>query len=190
MAENYNAVDFSGLSATNDGNTLLYADNQVCKSDKTLGQLIDGKIDGKGYASETFVTGEINELSGTVSTEYATKEELGKVGNFIVTDGNEEGQPNLNPSEAETKNIYLVKEEQAATPDQYREWIITENEQEENVWTCIGDTTIDLSDYALSADVNDELALKEDKIFEAIYDVTEYDEIDAAYKSGKKIVCK
>jgi hypothetical protein len=190
MAENYSVVDFSGLSATSDGNTLLYADNKVCKSDKTLGQLIDGKIDGKGYATETFVTGEIDRLSGTVSTEYATKEELGKVGNFIVTAGDEDSKPNLNPSVAETKSIYLVKDENAASPDQYREWIVTENEQEEKVWTCIGDTTMDLSDYALSADVNAELALKEDKVFVAEYNVTTYADIKNAYDAGKQIICK
>lgn len=189
MAEQFNPVDFNELSATSDGKTLLYADGQVCKSDNTLGQLIDGKINVKGYASETFVNGKIEDLSGTVSTEYATKEELGKVGNFIVKDGDVDGKPNLNPSVAETKSIYLVKDEQATTPDQYREWIVTENEQEEKVWTCIGDTTIDLSDYALSADVNAELALKEDKVFIAEYNVTTYAAIKAAYDAGKQIVC-
>ena len=144
MAENYSVVDFSGLSATSDGNTLLYADNQVCKSDKTLGQIIDGKIDGKGYATETFVNGAIEDLSGTVSTEYATKEELGKVCNFIVTDGNEEG-PTLEPSEAETKNIYLVKDAGITGTDQYREWIVAVNEQEEKIWTCIGDTSFEFN---------------------------------------------
>jgi len=190
MAENYNAVDFSGLSATSDGNTLLYADNQVCKSDKTLGQLIDGKIDDKGYASETFVTGEINELSGTVSTEYATKEELSVVGNFIVTGADAQGKPDLDPTSAQTKSIYLLYNDSVTGSDQYKEWIVTENEQEEKVWTCIGDTTMNLSDYALSADVNDELSLKEDKIFVAEYNVTTYDDIKTAYDAGKKIICK
>lgn len=185
MAENYSVVDFSGLSATSDGNTLLYANNQVCKSDKTLGQLIDGKIDGKSYATETFVTDAIDSLSGTVSTEYATKEELGKVGNFIVTDGNEEG-PTLEPSEAETKNIYLVKDAGATGTDQYREWIVTENEGTK-AWICIGDTSMDLSDYALSADVDAGLASKEDKVFVAEYGVTTYAAIKDAYDEGKQI---
>jgi hypothetical protein len=185
MAENYSVVDFSGLSATSDGNTLLYADNKVCKSDKTLGQLIDGKIDDKGYASETFVTGEINELSGTVSTEYATKEELGKVGNFIITDGDEEG-PELDAEEAQTKSIYLI--ENGSGKDKYREWIAT-GEVGSKTWTCIGDTTMDLSEYAKSADVNTGLALKEDKVFVVEYGVTTYAAIKDAYDAGKQIVC-
>lgn len=186
MAEqNFNVVDFDELTEANDGKTVLYADGQVCKSENTIGELVDSKIDGKGYATESFVTGKIDGLSGTVSTEYATKEELGKVGNFIVTDGNEEG-PTLEPSKAETKNIYLVKDAGATGTDQYREWIVTENEGTK-AWICIGDTSMDLSDYALSADVDTGLALKENKVFVAEYNVTPYAYIKAAYDAGKQI---
>ena len=182
MAENYSVVDFSVLSATSDGNTLLYANNQVCKSDKTLGQLIDSK----GYATEIFVTGAIDGLSGTVSTEYATKEELGKVGNFIVTEGDDAG-PELDAEEAQTKSIYLI--ENGSGKDKYSEWIAT-GEVGSKTWTCIGDTTMDLSDYAKTVDVNAGLAEKEDKVFVAEYNVTSYADIKDAYDAGKKIICK
>lgn len=162
MAENYSVVDFSGLSATSDGNTLLYANNQVCKSDKTLGQLIDGKIEDKGYASETYVDASIETLSGTVDQNFATKEDIGKIGNFIVTTGDEEG-PTLDPSEAETKSIYLIKDESVTGADQYKEWIVTEKDDTKQ-WSCIGDTSVELSGYALSADVEAALNLKEDKL--------------------------
>lgn len=156
MAEQYNPVDFSTLSAVDDGKTLLYTDDKVCRSISSLGELINDKIGKKSYATETYVNNSIEGLSGTVSTEYATKEDLGKVGNFNVTDGDEEG-PELDPSEAETKSIYLVKDETVTSPDQYREWIVTENEQEEKEWTCIGDTTMDLSDYAKTTYVDSAL---------------------------------
>lgn len=207
MAEQYNPVDFSTLSAVVDGKTLLYTDDKVCRSISSLGELINAKIGEKGYATETFVTNEINTLSGTVSTDYATnqyvteaiedlsatvRDELANMGNFIVTEGTSAG-PILDPDEAETKSIYLVYNDDAPTPDQYNEWIVTENASEEKEWTCIGDTSIDLSDYALSADVSaisDALALKEDKVFVAEYGVTTYADIKAAYDAGKQIVCK
>lgn len=190
MAEQFNPVDFGSLSATSDGKTLLYADDKVCKSISSLGELIDDKIGDKGFATENYVNNSISSLSGTVSSVYATKDEIDKMGNFIVTGANAQGQPDLEPVSAETKSIYLVKNESVTGKDQYNEWIVTENASEELVWTCIGDTSIELSGYALSADVSSALDLKEDKVFVAEYGVTTYAEIKEEYDAGKQIICK
>ena len=143
MAEQYNPVDFSTLSAVDDGKTLLYTDDKVCRSISSLGELINDKIGEKGYATETFV-----------------ENEIGKVGNFIVTSGDDDG-PYLDAEEAQTKSIYLI--ESGSGKDKYREWIAT-GEVGSKTWTCIGDTTLDLSDYAKTTYVNNGLALKEDKL--------------------------
>ena len=45
MAEqNYEVIDFNQLSATNDGKTLLYADNKICQSVSSLGEIVNDKI--------------------------------------------------------------------------------------------------------------------------------------------------
>jgi hypothetical protein len=153
MAEtNYSAVDFSQLSATDDGRTVLYKDGQLCQSTSSIGEIVNDKIGEKGYATETFVTGKIDDLSGTVSADYATKEELGNVGNFIITSADQEtGEPIIEPSAAQTKSIYLIQDDSVTGKDQYKEWIVTENESEEKEWTCIGDTSVDLTPYLTKA---------------------------------------
>lgn len=150
---NYSAVDFSTLSPTDDGKTLLYANNQLCQSISSLSEVVDSKIEDKGYASEDYV-----------NATFATKEDLGKVGNFIVTSGYPETfEPVLEPTSAETKSIYFVQNEDVSGKDQYYEWIVTENDDTKE-WTCIGETTVDLKDYAKTTDVNSALALKQDSI--------------------------
>lgn len=42
---NYSVVDFNDLSAVSDGKTLLYKDNQVCKSDKNLSDIVQSAVD-------------------------------------------------------------------------------------------------------------------------------------------------
>ena len=161
MAEQYNPVDFDELSATSDGKTLLYADGQVCKSENTIGELVDSKIDGKGYAPKSFVYGEIEGLSGTVSTEYATKEELADFGGFVIAEGTgEDSHPDVqNPN---VKKIYLVKKR--TTKDKYCEWIWTKEEGlSENTWVLIGETTVDLSDYAKTDYVDELVAVNDEK---------------------------
>jgi len=174
MAEtNYTAIDFSTLSATDDGNTILYKDQQLCQSTSSLGDVVDSKILAKGYATETAVNNTINalsgtitadyatknelgtvssavdELSGTVINDYATKEDLGKVGNFIVTEGDKHG-PSLDPASAQTKSIYLILDNTVTGKDQYNEWVVTTGTGTP-AWTCIGETSVDLDNYITTA---------------------------------------
>ena len=90
-------------------------------------------------------------------SDYATKtyvnEEVGKVGSY-VTATLVNNEPDVqNPS---NKKIYLTKIDGATEPDLFKEWIYTES----SAWECIGDTSIDLSDYATISQLN----TKEDKL--------------------------
>lgn len=79
--------------------------------------------------------------------------ELAKFG-FYVCKSNEV-KPNGEPDETvlgpagklSTQKIYLVLDSTAPTPDQYKEWI-----WDESVWSCIGDTSMSLSDYLTKAE--------------------------------------
>ena len=56
MAEqNFNVVDFDELPEANDGKTVLYNGEQVCQSEKTLGETIDDKITDKDFATKPWV---------------------------------------------------------------------------------------------------------------------------------------
>lgn len=190
----------------NEGKILLYdeAKSKIGASTETVNEIIQDQVGGDISRLEgrvdtvesnlstttTELNNTIDSLSGTVKDTFATKDELGKVGNFIVTSGDPETfEPVLDPTSAETKSIYLVQNEDVSGKDQYYEWIVTENDDTVE-WTCIGETTVDLKDYAKTTDVETELALKEDKVFVAEYNVTPYADIKAAYDAGKQIVCK
>ena len=77
------------------------------------------------------------------------EEQLAKLGFYrcsgVEIKGN--GEPDENELSSEGKlsqsKVYLVKVDTAPTPDQYKEWI-----WDGSVWTCIGDTTINLDGYA------------------------------------------
>ena len=75
-------------------------------------------------------------------------EQLKDLGYYVCnsTEINENGVPDetvLGPEgKLSTSKIYLVLDSTAPTPDQYKEWI-----WDESVWTCIGDTSMSLSEY-------------------------------------------
>ena len=46
------------------------------------------------------------------------------------------------PASGDNKKIYLINDPMSPNPDQYKEYIYTEN-----VWKCIGDTSVDLTQY-------------------------------------------
>ena len=105
-----------------------------------------------------------------VSTSAWVEEKIANLGGFEIVDGNDHG-PFLPVEEAKINIIYLVKISEGK-PDNYAEWIVTGSEGNK-VWTCIGETTMDLSDYAkteyvdekdsaLSAWANDTFATKQD----------------------------
>lgn len=87
-----------------------------------------------------------DEIDGMIET---LEQKLSKLG-FYVCNPNEidnDGVPNATVLDSEgklsTSKVYLVKVTTAPTPDQYKEWI-----WDGSVWTCIGDTTMNLSGYA------------------------------------------
>lgn len=84
--------------------------------------------------------------SASSSNKLATLSDLSSVGAYeVVQNSDPTTHEPILPS-GETPNhttIYLVKNTSAATPDQYYEWIYSSG----NTWECIGDTSMDLTDY-------------------------------------------
>lgn len=78
--------------------------------------------------------------AGDYATTNYVNEEIGKVGSY-VTATLVNNEPDVqNPS---NKKIYLTKDDTVTGIDLYKEWIYTES----SAWECIGDTSMDLSDY-------------------------------------------
>lgn len=78
-------------------------------------------------------------LSSEVYNKVEVNELLANFGGFVIVDGNL-------PQTGDVKKIYLKKDESVPGVDKYREWIYSNN-----TWVCIGDTSIDLTNYATSA---------------------------------------
>ena len=82
--------------------------------------------------------------AGDYATTNYVNEEIGKIGSY-VTATLVSGEPDVqNPS---NKKIYLTKDDTVTGTDLYKEWIYTES----SAWECIGDTSMDLSDYATTS---------------------------------------
>ena len=80
-------------------------------------------------------------LSADVDTlleDYYDKDEVDRkfadFGGFVVVEEL--------PLSGDNKKIYLINDPASPNPDQYKEYIYTEN-----VWKCIGDTSVDLTQY-------------------------------------------
>lgn len=87
--------------------------------------------------------------SGFVETDlsnYYNKNEIDEkfanFGGFVTANSAEDGHPDI--AEPDVKKIYLIEDE--GTPDKYIEWIYSVDGST-SAWECIGDTSIDLSDY-------------------------------------------
>lgn len=95
---------------------------------------LSSTIDASAFATETYV-----------------QEEIAKVGSFTTANGTGE---DLHPAvqDPSTKTIYLVKDTTATGNDKWKEWIVTGTET--TGWELIGDTTMDLSNYATTSFVN------------------------------------
>lgn len=78
-------------------------------------------------------------LSSEVYNKVEVNELLANFGGFVIVDGDL-------PQTGDVKKIYLKKDESVPGVDKYREWIYSNN-----TWVCIGDTSIDLTNYATSA---------------------------------------
>ena len=112
---------------------------------------LSATIDASAFATQTYV-----------------QEEIAKVGSFTTANG--AGQ-DLHPDvqDPSTKTIYLVKDTTAAGNDKWKEWIVTGTET--TGWELIGDTTMDLSNYATTSFVDTNYVSKTST---ANWDVTEY----------------
>ena len=96
----------------------------------------------------------LDDISGTISSNYATKNyvdtEIGKIGAYVTANSAAGGVPDV--SEPNTKTIYLVKDTSAPGSDKWKEWIVTATSPVS--WELIGDTTMDLTNYATTSFVN------------------------------------
>lgn len=83
--------------------------------------------------------------SGDLATKTWVGEQLADFGGFVLsTPTGDDHHPDVeNPS---NKKVYLINDPLSPNPDQYREWIVTGTNPSTG-WLCIGDTTMDLSDY-------------------------------------------
>lgn len=100
--------------------------------------------DHQFYVSGKYITSAGDSLSGKMlilkDNEWIEMPEFGG----FATANSGKGHPDVqNPS---TKLIYLVKNSSITGNDKYSEWIYTSAEQT-TAWECIGDTSLDLTQY-------------------------------------------
>jgi len=95
--------------------------------------------------------------------------ELPEMGGFATANSAAGGVPDVqNPS---TKLIYLVKDSNVTGDDKYNEWIFTSADASTTAWEKIGDTTLDLTNYATTGWVDTNYVKTAST---ANWDVTEY----------------
>lgn len=111
---------------------------------------VSGLQNDSNYQTDTDVT--------TILTHYATKTYVGEqISNAdhlkreIVT-----GIPK--PETADKNTIYMLKIESVTGNDKYREYLLIDGTVQ-----CVGDTSVDLTDYAKTTDVDKKLNNKADK---------------------------
>lgn len=92
-------------------------------------------------ANNTF---ELEFVSGDLATKTWVESRIADFGGFVTAHGTgEDNHPNVdNP---DVKKIYLV--EGTGDPDKYREWVSMDIGQSTWGWVCIGDTSVDLTQY-------------------------------------------
>lgn len=85
--------------------------------------------------------------SGDLATKTWVGEQLADFGGFeLSTPTGDDHHPDVeNPN---NKKVYLINDSTSPSPDQYREWIVTGTKPSTG-WLCIGDTSVDLSNYYL-----------------------------------------
>lgn len=115
------------------------AHNEIARVDEKIDTTSDNLRDNYYKTSETYNRTEVDE-------------KFANFGGFKFRDPDptKDNEPKLAPGEViDPKAIYLT---QPAGATQYLQWIWN-TEVTPNVWKCIGDTTMDLSDYAKTVDV-------------------------------------
>lgn len=115
------------------------AHNEIARVDEKIDTTSDNLRDNYYKTTETYNRTEVDE-------------KFANFGGFKFRDPDptKDNEPKLAPGEViDPKAIYLT---QPAGATQYLQWIWN-TEVTPNVWKCIGDTTMDLSDYAKTVDV-------------------------------------
>lgn len=133
--------------------TIDYVDSEIDNTYNELADEIDTKLDTSAFTevSGTFITSANENLSGKYlvlkDNEWTIMPEIG--GYTTANGTGDDNHPDIDkPS---TKLIYLVKDTETTGKDNYYEWIYSVDESHEpalSSWECIGDTSMDLSDYA------------------------------------------
>lgn len=172
VAANFTAVDkrITDVDAAKVNNTTFEqyqtdVTNNFTAVNKRIDDVSAAKVDNTTFDDfKGSVNGEIERIDGRIDTtntnltdNYYDKTTIDKKFadfggyKFREPDPNNNNQPILNQGEdPDPKAIYLTQPEGAT---QYLQWIWDEEITEENKWKCIGDTTMDLSDYAKTVDV-------------------------------------
>ena len=92
-------------------------------------------------------------------------------GGYLTANAAAGGVPDVATGASALKYIYLVKDGTATGEDKYNEWIFTSADASTTAWEKIGDTTLDLTNYATTAWVDGNYVAK---TATANWDVTEY----------------
>lgn len=148
---------------------------------------------GSAFAGEEYTAGDgiaitNNEIS--VSGEYVTSATAASAadkllvlhnnawvelpdteGGYLTANAAAGGVPDVTTGASALKYIYLVKDGTVTGTDKYNEWIFTSADASTTAWEKIGDTSIDLNNYATTAWVNTDYVSKTST---ANWDVTEY----------------
>lgn len=94
------------------------------------------------------VDGSIDIQSDNAISNRAVAEALGQVTSFVKADGM---GPDLHPDVENPSGrvIYLVRDELAPNPDQYKEWIWSTPPDDVPMWECIGSTSVEIDTLRL-----------------------------------------
>lgn len=140
-------------------NSGLYAQYATSAEKDNKGNVITAtyqtKADMTNYTTIQDVADSITDLSGTIdasafATQTYVQEQIANVGSFTTASVDQQGYPNV--QDPSTKTIYLTKDTTVTGNDKWKEWIVTGTET--TGWELIGDTTMDLSNYATTSFVD------------------------------------
>ena len=173
--------DWTGTIKESSANAVTTVENKFNGENNTI-----TAYGTSSFANDKYTAGEglaLNDHQFYVSGKYITSAGDSLAGKMLVLKDNEwmempefggfatansgAGHPDVqNPS---TKLIYLVKNSSVTGNDKYSEWIYTSAEQT-TAWECIGETTLDLTDYykktetSGASEISDAFNAKQDKL--------------------------
>lgn len=171
---------------------VYYVDEGV-KTDvpsSAFGDLATVKLDSSAFSdvSGTFITNSADDLINYYD-KTAIDTKLAEFGGFEIvqlTTG-PDPVPDVPATARSTKIIYLTKATTAVVTDPYSEWIFTSADAQTTAWECIGETTVDLSNYYTKDETSgaNELTTEFAKYVQTAntgaWDVTDYSGADGIY---------